>query len=325
MKWSAICGIIIQLEMIMGAYILIISVIFTGGTIASKTDNDTILLDKAPYELLKGSYEDITFKVYEPYFILSEDADFEHLKKLSECVEEAAVDSDAVIITHGTDSLVYSSAYIGYIFSDADIPIFFVSSGFPLDDKRANGKQNFDKAVELCKDRQNRGVYTIWYSDGRASVHPSVRLMRQLPYCDMLSSIGQVFSPPYSPIKAKDISPSIGRAVYLKAMPSMFYPELDHSVSGVLIECYHSGTLCSDKRFKDFVYHAKILDIPVFTVGTGGRDSDYETVKNYKSLGVNMLPMASPDAMYIKLCFAISIGNDIKEFMFTPYGGDFIE
>ena len=53
---------------------------------------------------------------------------------------------DGIIITHGTDTLQYTSAMLGYMFDDVSIPIVLVSSNYVLEDKRANGLINLSKA-----------------------------------------------------------------------------------------------------------------------------------------------------------------------------------
>ncbi len=304
-----------------------IAVVFTGGTIGSKTHGAEISLGKAPYTLLDGAGSpDVIFDCREPYTVLSEEMTAEHLSMLSDAVKDAQKSgADGIIVTHGTDSLVYSAAFLGYVFSDSKVPIVLVSSGYPLDDERANGRQNFAAAVELVRSGE-KGVFAVWQADGVCKVHQGVRLVRQMPYDDLLTSItgGEIHGEPFPVPEQLD---GFGRVLAMPVLPSMFYPDLN-GVSAVLLTAYHSGTLCADGRFADFMSRAQALGVPVFIAGAGGRTADYETAKKYKSLGAVPLPMASPDTMYVKLCLAVSqerTAEGIKRLMLTPFAGDFAE
>ena len=89
-----------------------ILIISTGGTIASKKD-DNIHLD-APFKavhfadenLIKGV--ELSFSC--PYTILSENMDFSHLQSLVDEIKES--DSDNIIILHGSDTLAFTSCLL---------------------------------------------------------------------------------------------------------------------------------------------------------------------------------------------------------------------
>lgn len=131
-----------------------ISVIFTGGTIGSRLSGGYIGVSGCPYTLIENwrrEHGGCEFDTCEPYTILSENSSFEHLCKLAACAREKSAAAEAVIITHGTDTLCYTAAFLGLALSDIKKPIVLVSSGCLLEDERANGQQNFAAAVELAK------------------------------------------------------------------------------------------------------------------------------------------------------------------------------
>ena len=109
-----------------------IGVVFTGGTIGSRTNGSVVELGGAPYSLLEGAgYPGVEYITAEPYTILSEELGAGELCLLAKCVRDIMCRCDAVIVTHGTDSLVYTAAFLSYTFADAKMPIYIVSSGFP--------------------------------------------------------------------------------------------------------------------------------------------------------------------------------------------------
>ena len=159
----------------------------------------------------------------EPYRILSENMNGDYINQLIDCVRTYVTapddsiditdttsetassatsttmansthphfDYDGIIITHGTDTLQYTSAALGYAFADADIPIVMVSSNYILDDARANGLDNFYYAVEFITGQHGNGVF-ISYRNGDSTqlVHQATRALPHLPYDDMLYSVG---------------------------------------------------------------------------------------------------------------------------------------
>ena len=56
-----------------------------------------------------------------------------------------------VILTHGSDTLAYTSALLGMYFRHFDIPLFIIASNKPIGEKGSNGLFNFTSAVGLIK------------------------------------------------------------------------------------------------------------------------------------------------------------------------------
>ncbi len=324
-----------------------ICVIFTGGTIGSRLHSGYIGLSGSPYALIERYASvyggDVEFTAAEPYSILSENLTEEHLCLLESCVRKCAENCDAVIVTHGTDTLAYTAAYLGFALGDLKLPITLVSSGYPLEDERANGHDNFAAAVEFSK-LGRCGVYVAWSSGGETVIHLGVRTLPHMAYSDMVYSVGNSYIGRFADGKThfeynnnikssecdtKNIPLSLcssGRVMYLRCMPNMHYPE-PNGVSAVLMESYHSGTMCADERLGGFVEKTFERGIPIFLCGAGGRDADYESVKAYREMGVIPLPAASPSAMYIKLCMAAGVSgstDEMKKIMFTNIAGEYV-
>ena len=133
--------------------------IFTGGTIGSTLDNDGYISTSTEtvYQLLdayKNQYSCThTMENYNPYTILSENLDANHLLKLINTVALKLDEGfDGIIIMHGTDTLQYSAAILSIVFNDIPIPIIFVSSDYILSDSRANGIINYHYAIRFLED-----------------------------------------------------------------------------------------------------------------------------------------------------------------------------
>lgn len=372
-----------------------ILVVFTGGTIGSAVKDGYISPDSeksyrlieeyrkiSPYHLVysgiksddSASANDKTLHIatIEPYRILSENLNGDYINKLVHCLNEYVPSNsifssqehyDGIIVTHGTDTLQYSAAALGYYFADSKIPIVMVSSNYILDDERANGLDNFYYAVEFIMQHSGGGVF-VSYRNGEDNqlIHRAARLLPHAPYDDLVYSVSNQFygefvvdkfkynsdcidsATPYQnehcisqpdtfshegtaimrDVQLTDLSP----VLYIKPLPGQIYPSIGKNVRAILLDSYHSGTICtSDPELFDFIKDSHAMNIPLFLTGAENRIG-YESTKVYKELGINVLPKASPIAMYMKLwilcCADISSGN-IYDAMCRNIGDDIIE
>lgn len=135
-----------------------ILLIGTGGTIACVNDGD-IHLD-APFKILDYMHiEDVEFECVSPFTILSENMDFSSWQKLIDCIRTVDFDNyKGIIVLHGSDTLGYTGALLANMFYSK--PIVLVASDKPLEDKTANGFDNFKSAVEYIL----RGINRVYIS-----------------------------------------------------------------------------------------------------------------------------------------------------------------
>lgn len=312
-----------------------LAVILTGGTIGSrKQENGWIAPDaKVPYEVMEQYQREfpvqasgIEFDCFQPYRILSENLSGKYLDMLIDRVRTCLSESryDGILICHGTDTLQYTAAILGYVFSNSRIPILMVSSNFPLEDSRANGLDNFHYAVETVP-KGLTGVLVVYRnSDGKTYVHRGTRLLAHETFEDNLYSIHHTYMGVYDNkgnwISASDKEPTEERVAYrglteqtdgiywLRVCPGMVYPELKQTAKAVILESYHSGTLGINESLKSFSENARALAVPIYLVGAISDTDGYETMKSYKELGIQVLPNEAPIAVYCRLW--LELGSD---------------
>lgn len=326
-----------------------ITVLFTGGTIGSKVENDGyISLDKQnPYKLLdmyQKSYQKNMeiFDTEEPFCILSENMNVEYLNHLILCVKKILEEgmAEGIIITHGTDTLPYTAAILSYVFGTECIPIVLVSSDFPLEDDRANGLVNFKYAVDFIENGYGRGVFACYCNQGEFPlIHRGTRLLEYIPYTAFIQSIKDSYYGKYKgnlyeknvsydsksalgrecyghmDIKKYQLCKNSGEIIWIHSYVGMYYPNITEKTKAVLYNSYHSGTICISGELKEFVNQAKIHKVPVFVIGIAGDEKNYETVKQYEELGIQILPGISPVAAYCKLWLALSDGQNLWQAM----------
>lgn len=306
-----------------------ILVVFTGGTIGSSENDGYISTDRKKQNQLIQQYRDmhdekVEFQTVEAYFILSENLTGDSIKNLSGCIKDNLKGGyDGCIIVHGTDTIQYMSAALSYILGKIDLPVMIVSSNYILEDARANGLCNFAGAVKFIQNKAGKGVFVVYRnSDDVVYVHYGTRLLPHQAYSDDLYSVlGKIYGYYQDDVwhlcdkeKAKQESaalslecPNSWNSPVLRIIPypGMEYPEISNHIHAIILETYHSGTLCSvTPGMEDFFENAYRKNIPVFLTGAY-REVEYESVKKWKSMKVIVLPAASPVSMYMKLWLAM--------------------
>ena len=300
-----------------------ILIIFTGGTIGSTVTDEYISPDgNKPYIILEKYNElypgDIKWETISPYTILSENVTLDIYQKLAASVKEGLKkDYDGIIITHGSDTLQYSAAFLALILGNNTIPVLLVSSNYVLEDSRANGMDNFVAAVDFIQNKRGKGVYVPYKNAGEnVKIHRGEDLMPHSLYSDYLSSIDNRCYGEYGaegfeqkgdmvdeqqPIPEPDYSMADTGICVIHACPGLVYPKLQEGMKAVLIHAYHGGTICViDKALEEFMNSADELHIPVYLVGVNP-ETEYESCKEYEELGIKMLGHISPIYAYMKL------------------------
>lgn len=302
------------------------ALIFTGGTIGSEVKADGYIApdDNGKRGILSG-YDDADFDIFTPYTILSENLDDKHIMSLLECIGKNLENHNGVIVCHGTDTLQYSAAAAAYAFGSDTIPIMFVSSNYILSDARANGRNNFSRALDFINNSRGRGVFISYKNEGEPSkIHRAARILPYAPYSDYIASIGGEygryengeFVKNEDYVENPDEAPPFGIVDLTKAKILKISAYPDMTIAGetdaILLETYHSGTVAEA---------AVNTDNKIFILGVEDR-VQYASVKEYDRPNVTVLKKAPAPAMYIKLKMAIAA--DRLGDMNKSLGGDFI-
>ncbi|VVB61314.1 Glutamyl-tRNA(Gln) amidotransferase subunit D [uncultured archaeon] len=134
-----------------------ISLIATGGTISSRVDYKTggVFMLMEPDEILRTTPELRDFvnikSIRSPFRIASEDmtpAQWQELAK--EAAKELNSDARGVIITHGTDTLHYTSAALSFMLHNLNKPVAVVGAQRSPDRGSFDGAMNLVCAAHYC-------------------------------------------------------------------------------------------------------------------------------------------------------------------------------
>ena len=341
--------------------------IFTGGTIGSTERLGVREADLGkPYAILRAYRErygiDFEYDTAEPYCELSENLTGEHIKKLALAVKRGAAEGyDGIIVTHGTDTLQYSAAALGYALGLDSIPVCIVSANAPIESEESNGLINLRAAIRFIELGAGRGVFCVYANAqrdgffeksaskienvrGRVSIHRATRLMPPRPFSDESASIfGQEYawfdekmqlfrnekysecSDELSPIDTSGLCERFDEALVLSPAVGMRYPSLD-GVRWVLLNTYHSGTLdVKSAGALEFYKSAKMLGVRIYALGATDGLS-YSSSADFSALGIIPIRNISPPAAYMKLWLLKSAGRCPDDEIERSLGGDvFVE
>lgn len=174
-----------------------ILVVFTGGTIGSKAEGLAINVDQSgsytlleEYRKLATNREEVELDTLQPLNLLSENitpADWVTLADAIRGIDQAAY--DGIIVTHGSDTLAYTAAMMGYLFADARIPVVLTASNYPIADERSNGLRNLSSSIDYIVQAGLPGVFVVYENDmGESVVYLGTRVFQNESFTDQFRS-----------------------------------------------------------------------------------------------------------------------------------------
>jgi L-asparaginase len=335
-----------------------ILLVFTGGTIGSQIIDSTIDTDQqAGFKLLQlfashdSAPESVKFKIIQPLQILSENLHpihWQHLVKALE-LEMQQANYDGIILTHGTDTLAFSAAFLGLYFNYLHIPLLVVSSDLPLEHPKANGWPNFRCAVAFIRQIDISGVFVPYQNMGQPMC---LYLGTQLASCLQLSSDfigiqskvllyfdGENFTPAIklhgSPRKIYHLKADFSsRILLIKPYPGLNYSYFNlDQVDVVLHDLYHSGTACTNHacpdsaNLMDFMLQCQQRKIPVYLAPALSTENIYSSTKQLLDQGAQILWNISLEIAYVKLLLAYANFTEpstIHQFMQENIANEFV-
>lgn len=226
-----------------------------------------------------------------------------------------------VILTHGSDTLAYTSALLGMYFRHFDIPLFIIASNKPIGEKGSNGLFNFTSAVGLIKEGKYKGVFTLY-----ERVMLPTRVIPADTCRDRFGVYGydgfndfsifsgvseNMLSRPRKRIFHNDVKFE-KRVLFIEGYPAMdfgcFMPNGD--TVAVLYSPYHSATACTDVSegksyaLTEFIKRCITKNIMVYICGLKRKVPIYSTVEEIIKAGSIPIYTTSAVAAYMKLLLA---------------------
>lgn len=325
--------------------------VFTGGTIGSTQVGNVISADNGkPYRLIKAYEEkygiDFDYDSVEPYTELSENNTGWHMRQLIECIEQNKNKGyDGIIVTHGTDTLQYTAAAVGYCFGAESLPICLIAANAPIENASSNALDNMRGAISFIKCKGGKGTF-VSYRNSSSSVvqiHRATRLLASKAYTDELSSALEIpygcFDGEFNFIKNENyreredeidvldallLKEQSEEIAIINAYAGMAYPRLSNEVKYVIFNTYHSGTLNTKSQGAiEFFNEARERGVKVYASGIYD-GPHYSSAEEFCSLGIEPIKNIAPIAAYVKLWLISSMGKNPDRLLNKSLCGDML-
>jgi L-asparaginase len=317
--------------------------VFTGGTIGSKAGGGLIGLDGGAGPALieayrgraAGPHGDAAFDVIQPVDIFSENLLPRHWGEIYKAVQSFDLAAyDGIVMTHGTDTLAYTAAAMGFLFAGMGIPVALTAAGLSPNRPESDGPANFAAAADFVLGGGPPGVFAVFGDRaGETPVYLGSRLLSADSVTDQYSSymgvdFGRMYAGIFCPCESA-LNPSARALKGLKAKyrlgemgfsrgvacvlpyPGLNYAHLDFGrdrPAAVLHGLYHSSTACiepNDSSILEFAKRCRSFGIDLYV--HDGRKLGGETYPSGAALldaGARPLTGLSLEAALAKLNIA---------------------
>lgn len=319
--------------------------VLTGGTIGSVSRGKIIDVDENAASLLIEKYRsrygsEDNFDLVQPLNTASENLTLRHWELMVNFILERNLSGyDGIIITHGSDTLSYSSAMLSMCLCCLNIPVVITASSYVVSDERSNALNNFHAAVALIKSF-SRGVFTVFGErSGKSRVFLPTRILEADGISDSFKSfcggeLGYVngesfeFSPlSINPDRSEIESPrrsvlngklSLNRRVaFIRPYPGLDFGNIHISkdIGAVLLMTYHSQTAHTkgEGSVLSLVENCRKRGIKIYCTPFKSRSENYKSNAELINAGCLPIYMTSPESSYAKLLLSCNSDPSLME------------
>ncbi|MFB7157781.1 MULTISPECIES: asparaginase [unclassified Lysinibacillus] len=322
-----------------------ILILTTGGTIACVEGNEGLTPVLSVEELLHflpEAFDNIKIDGKILMNIDSTNLQPEHWVKIAESVYKNYDEYDGFVITHGTDTLAYTSSALSYMLQGLDKPVVLTGSQIPMSFKKTDAKKNVADALRIaCEDIG--GVFIVF--DGRVILGTRAIKMRTKSY-DAFESINHPYVASVNKSEVKynwKPTPSEQKVVfnmnlctdvflmklYPGAKPEIF-DCLKDLYKGIIIESFGNGGLPFEERslltkIEELTDKGIAVVITTQCLEEGEDLLLYEVGRKVAQHQVIFSGDMNTEAIVAKLMWALGQTNSlarVKEIIETPLAGD---
>ncbi len=310
----------------------------TGGTIGSVSDHGIIRTGSASCHALdlyrRICKTDISFEIVPLMDILSENLQKQHwVRIIRYLLQKDLSPYSGIIITHGSDTLSYSSAMLGLCLHHLPIPVILTAADRIPDDPQSNALVNLHTSVRLIQHISN-GVFTV-YKNPASSVC-QIYLATQIQEADRFvgafsSPFGKCFGimendeliflqndlipklsqKSFSPLDTTDLTLDQD-ILLLHPYPGLDYRSitLSDKCKGVMHITYHSSSACADggNSALSLLSRCQQRHIPFYLASfPKNADSRYESADILLKNGALPIPHCTNESAYAKLLLCMNL------------------
>lgn len=327
-----------------------------GGTIAMVPDENGVLAPaKNAIELLEyvpqlSKMADITVTQLEN--LDSTNVNPTHWKRLANEIDQISNDFDGVIVTHGTDTMSYTSSAVALALSGClKLPVVFTGSQLPIVDPGNDARFNLENAMKTILKADELGIHEVMlvFADRVLRAARSIKTSESrfdafdspaFPYLAQITVTGVEFSPvalKHLPHKANlrpefnsniftiDLSPGLDPTMLLSLLQSK-------KCEALLLKSLGAGNVPSEGPYSllPLIKRATETNIPVLisTKFIGGRTLPeiYETGKLAQQAGAIPTGDMTDVMTQVKLMWLIALGikspQELRKAILSNYVGE---
>lgn len=310
--------------------------IATGGTIASIKTASGLTPEINSEELLAFVPEIKEYCNVDTIQLLNIDSTNiqpEHWIMMTETIEENYNKYDGFVISHGTDTMSYTSAALSYLIQNSSKPIVITGSQKPINVDITDAKKNLLDSFRFATEDNVSGVYIVF--DGKAILGTRARKVKSKSY----SAFESINFPVAAIIDDRRITKYFGSnnlekevKFYKEIYPSIFllklapgmepdvFDYIGEKYEGLVIESYGVGGLpFLDKRnflnkLKDLVGKGKIVVVATQVMFEGSDMGMYEVgVKALQEYNVLQAFDMTIESVITKLMWIMAQTKDFEE------------
>jgi L-asparaginase len=317
----------------------------TGGTIASVEGNEGLVPGLSVEELLTFLPELSDQVKIDGKILMNMDSTNlqpEHWIKIADAVYSNYHEYDGFVITHGTDTLAYTSSSLSYMLQGLEKPVVLTGSQVPISFKKTDAKKNVADALRFaCEDIG--GVFIVF--DGRVILGTRAVKMRTKSY-DAFESINHPYVAyvnknevkyhwkPAPLNKPLTLNINLCTDVFLMKLYPGMKPEifdcLKDLYKGIIIESFGNGGLPFEGRdlvskVKDLTEMGIAVVITTQCLEEGEDLLLYEVGHKVAQHPVILSGDMNTEAIVTKLMWALGQTTSlaqVKEIIETPLAGD---
>jgi L-asparaginase len=317
----------------------------TGGTIASIEGKEGLVPGMSAEDLLRyfenpSQAVDVTCQI-----LMNRDSTNmqpEHWVKMAEAIALHYEQYDGFVITHGTDTLAYTSAALSYMLQGLQKPIVITGSQIPISFKKTDAKKNLSDAIRFaCEDIG--GVFVVF--DGRVIIGTRAVKIRTKSY-DAFESINHpyiaivkdqkvdYFWKPEAVEEKLTVDTSLCPDVFLLKLYPGIKPEIFDYIKaaykGVIIESFGNGGVPFEERnllpkIKELTEAGMAVLISTQCLEEGQDLYRYEVGRKVAQYNVIISGDMNTEAIVAKLMWALGQTTkltEVKQIIETPLAWD---
>lgn len=317
----------------------------TGGTIASVGGNEGLVPGLSVEELLDYLPELSSGLHIDGKILMNQDSTNlqpEDWETIAEAVYKYYDDYDGFVITHGTDTLAYTSSALSYMLQGLDKPVVLTGSQVPISFQKTDARKNVSDALRFASEEIG-GVYIVF--DGRVILGTRAVKMRTKSY-DAFESINHPYVAyinknevkyQWKPAKAEapfSLNTNLCSDVFLMKLYPGMKPEIFDCLKGlykgVIIESFGNGGLPFAGRnllpkVQELTEMGMAVVITTQCLEEGEDLLLYEVGHKVAQYDVILSGDMNTEALVAKLMWALGQSEsleEVKRIVETPIAGD---